>query len=214
MQINAAAIWLNEVFASFDLAVSTAVHKLYPIAGGFLTPFFKFMSYLAYDGIPLILLAFVLMFFKKTRRFGTAMLAGLAVGALLTNCVLKVLVARPRPFLDQSGPYYPMWLQVGQWMEVDKSFPSGHVTAAFAVSTAVYLVGDKRISWTAFIFGFLMAVARIYLCVHFPSDVLGGMITGIVAGIIGTIIAQKLPRKYYSFDFRKPRGGGKHARIQ
>lgn len=214
MEINAAAIWINETFASFDLAVSTAVHKLYNLGGGFFTPFFEFVSDLAYHGIFLIILSILLMLFKKTRRFGTAVLLGLGVGLLLTNCVLKVLVARPRPFSDPSSPFYQMWLLVGQNIETDKSFPSGHTTAAFAASTAIYLVGDKRISWTAFIFGLLMAVARIYLCVHFPSDVLGGLISGIIAGILGTVIAYYLPRKYYEFDIWKPRGGGKHARVQ
>ena len=70
--------------------------------------------------------------------------------------------------------------------------------------TAVFLVGDKRWSWTAYIFAVLMGIARIYLCVHFPSDVLGGIIAGVTGGIVGTCIARRFPAKWYDKDlFRK-----------
>ena len=197
MDINAAAMWINSTFSGFDEAVTLLIHNLYNIAGGFFTPFFEFISFLGYNGFLLILLSFLLIVFKKTRRFGTAMLIGLAIGAFLTNCCLKILIARPRPFSDENSIYYQLWLTVGQNLESDKSFPSGHTTAAFASMTAVYLIGNKKISWTAYIFAFLMAVARIYLVVHFPSDVLGGLIVGIIAGVIGTIIAVNLPDNYY-----------------
>ena len=72
--------------------------------------------------------------------------------------------------------------------------------------TAVFLVGDKRWSWTAYIFAILMGVARIYLCVHFPSDVLGGIIVGLIGGIAGTLIAAKLPAKWYELNFFKKGG--------
>lgn len=205
MEINAAAMWLNTTMADFDQSVTLAIHRLYDVAGGFFTPFFEFVSFLGLYGIILILLSACLILRRSTRRFGTAMLIGLAVGALLTNCVFKIAIARPRPFSDESSIYYELWKLVGMNLEVDGSFPSGHTTAAFAASTAVYLVGDKRISWTALLFGFLMAVARIYLVVHFPSDVLGGIIVGVFSGIVGTIIASKLGPKYYRFDFFKTR---------
>lgn len=220
MEINAAAMWLNTTMAEFDLALTQAVHGLYDLAGGFFTPFFEFVSFLGLYGIILILLSACLILRRNTRRFGTAMLISLALGALLTNCVFKIAIARPRPFSDESSIYYELWKLVGMNLEVDGSFPSGHTTAAFAASTAIYLVGDKRISWTALLFGFLMAVARIYLVVHYPSDVIGGIIVGVFSGIVGTIIASKLPPKYYRFGFFKKRiavaaaagdGNGDHA---
>lgn len=211
MELSAAASWINATFSSFDIGVSTAVHELYNFAGGFFTPFFEFISFLGKDGIILILLALTLTYFRKTRRFGTAMAIGLAIGAILTNLVLKVAIARPRPFADESSIFYQLWLTVGQNMESDKSFPSGHTTAAFAAMTAVYLVGDKRISWTAYIFAFLMGIARIYLVVHYPSDVVAGLITGVVAGIIGTLIATKLPHKWYELEFFKRKEPGEEC---
>lgn len=202
MEISAAAQWINTTFAGFDLGITVAIHKLYFIAGWFFTPFFEFISFLGHDGIPLIILALVLMFFKKTRRFGIAMGISLAIGALITNCVLKILIARARPYADAASTYYQFWLTVGQNMESDKSFPSGHTTAAFAAMTAVFLVGRRNISWTAFIFAVLMAISRIYLVVHFPTDVVAGVLVGLAAGFAGTFLAKKIPDAVYEHELR------------
>lgn len=67
---------------------------------------------------------------------------------------------------------------LGKHTESDKSFPSGHMTAAMAASLAVFLRGNKKISWTALLFALAMGVSRIYLSVHYATDVLGGVITG------------------------------------
>lgn len=197
MGLTAAAAWINSTFANFDLSITLVVHNLYDMAGWFFTPFFEFISFLGKDGIILVLLSLALMLFKKTRRFGTAMLFGIAIGAIFTNLVLKIAIARPRPYADESSVFHQLWMMVGQNMESDKSFPSGHTTAAFASMTAVYMVGDKRVSWTAYIFAFLMGLARIYLVVHFPSDVLAGIIVGTLAGVIGTLLAVRLPGGWY-----------------
>lgn len=217
MVMNAAALWITNTFAAFDETLLLLIHQLYSIAGGFFTPFFEFISFLGHDGIPLIIFSLILIVLgqNKTRRFGTAMLLGLAIGALITNCVLKVLIARPRPYADPNSIYYQIWCLVGQHTESDKSFPSGHTTAAFAAMMAVFLVGNKRISWTAFIFAILMGISRIYLAVHFASDVIAGVLVGIVGGCLGTLLAAKLPAKYYNYRLFKSkkhkRKGGKHC---
>lgn len=197
MTANAAAIWLNTVFAEFDYAVASFIYNLFYPAHEFFTPFFEFVSFLAYDGILLIIVSFILIAIKKTRRIGTAMLLSIAIGALLTNCCLKVFIARPRPFADELSWFYQKWLTVGMNIESDKSFPSGHTTAAVAFSTAIFLTGNRKVSWTAYIFALLMCIARIYLMVHFASDVLGGIIVGLIGGFSGTLIAVKLPYKWY-----------------
>ena len=217
MAINAAAVWLNTTFAGLDESAALLIHQLYVLAGGFFTPFFNFISFLGHDGIPLIIISLALILFRKTRRFGTAMLLSIAVGALITNCCLKILVARPRPYTYTNKVFYDIWTKVGMPTESDKSFPSGHTTAAFAFSTAIFLVGDKRVSWTAFLFGILMGISRIYLAVHYCSDVLAAVIVGIAAGVVGTLIAQKLPGKYYRSDWpferkkKEKKRGGAHC---
>lgn len=207
MQVSAAALWINAFFYGFDITITQLVHKLYDLSGPFFSGFFDFISFLGKDGIILILLSIGLCFFNKTRKVGTVMLLSLAIGALLTNCCFKILVARPRPYMDSESIYYKYWLVVGQRVESDKSFPSGHTTAAFAAMTGIFLTCDKRYSWTAFIFGVLMGIARIYLCVHYPSDVLGGTIVGIASSILALIIAQKLPERYYSSNWIKVKHG-------
>lgn len=207
MQITAAALWLNTSFAAFDQSITLLVHRLYTMAGGFFTPFFAFISLLGKGGIFLVLLSLALMLYRPTRRFGTAMLFGVAIGALFTNVFLKVAIARPRPYADESGIFYQLWLLVGQNVESDMSFPSGHTTAAFSTMTALFLMGNKKYSWTAFIFAFLMGLARIYLVVHYPSDVLGGIIVGFVAGCLGALIASKLPEAWYASWRKKEKAG-------
>lgn len=207
MQITAAALWLNTVFSAFDQGLTLLVHRLYTMGGGFFTPFFEFMSLLGKGGIFLVLLSLALMLYRPTRRCGTAMLLAVALGALFTNVFLKVVIARPRPYADENSIFYQLWLLVGQHVESDKSFPSGHTTAAFSTMTALFLMGNKKYSWTAFIFAFLMGLARIYLVVHFPSDVLGGIIVGLVAGCLGALIAAKLPEAWYA-SWKKKKGAG------
>lgn len=211
MEISAPAQWINQTFAGFDVSVTTAVHKLYEIGGAFFTPFFEGISFIGKGGICLIIMSLLLMLYRPTRRFGTAMCLGLAIGAVVTNLIIKPWVARPRPYVDQSSIFYQYWLQVGQNVESDKSFPSGHTTAAFDCMTPVFILGNKRLKFLALTFAILMGLARIYLCVHFPSDVLGGMIVGILAGILAVLIAKKLPQIWYEWEFgKKEVRKGKH----
>ena len=218
MEISAPAQWINQTFAGFDVSVTTAVHKLYEIGGAFFTPFFEGISFIGKGGICLIIMSLLLMLYRPTRRFGTAMCLGLAIGAVVTNLIIKPWVARPRPYVDQSSIFYQYWLQVGQNVESDKSFPSGHTTAAFDCMTPVFILGNKRLKALALTFAILMGIARIYLCVHFPSDVVGGMIVGIAAGCLGTVIAKKLPRKWYRWDALEKRQAkqqtGKHEIVK
>lgn len=206
MSISASALWLNTTFAEFDLGITTAIHRLYELAGGFFTPFLEFFSFLC-DPAVIVIIALLLAFFKRTRRFGLAVLLGVAVGALLTNCCLKLLIARPRPYADETSVYYQFWQLVKQHTESDNSFPSGHTTAAFATATAIFFRCNKRYSWLAFIAALLVAVSRIYLVVHFPSDVLVGIVVGIIAGSIGAVIAMKLPEVCYEFDLLRLKKG-------
>ncbi len=197
------ALWLNTVFASFDQSVTASIHKLYDLGGGFFTPFMEFVSLFGKGGIFLIVLSLALLCIKKTRRFGTAMILGLAIGAIAVNVFLKVAIARPRPYADPEGFFYPLWLTVGQNIESDNSFPSGHTNAAFAAMVPVFLLGNKKWSWLALVFGVLMGISRIYLVVHFPTDVIGGLITGTIAGMIGTLIAVNLPQSWYRWELGK-----------
>ena len=204
MTLTPAALWLNTAFAAFDESITASIHALYEHGGAFFTPFMEFVSLLGKGGIFLILLSVVLLCIRKTRRFGTAMLLGLAIGAIGVNVFLKVAIARPRPYSDVEGFYYPLWLKVGQNTESDFCFPSGHTNACFAAMVPVFLLGKKKWSWLALVFGVLMGISRIYLVVHYPSDVVGGFLTGTVSGLLDTLIAINLPKAWYGWDlFRR-----------
>ena len=214
MELTAAAQWLNTVFADFDVAVTVAVHRLYELSPGFFTPFMEFISVLGKGGIFLIILSIVLTFFKKTRRYGTAMCIGLAVAFAFVNLYLKVVIARPRPYLDENSVFYQFWTMTGRHTESDKSFPSGHTNAAFATMIPLFILGRKRWSWTALAFAILMGVSRIYLSVHYPTDVIAGAITGTIGGLIGVLIATRLPRKWYAWDLLHRKGRHRDVRAR
>ena len=203
MEMTAAAAWLNTTFANFDQSITTAVHRLYESCGSWMTSVMELISLLGKAGIALIVLSLVLLVIRKTRRFGTAMLLGLAIGAVVVNLWLKVVIARPRPYADINGFYYPLWQMMGSHTESDYSFPSGHTNAAFACMVPAFLLGKKSWSWLCLLFAFLMGVSRIYLVVHYPSDVLGGLIMGTIAGLLGVLIMKHLPEKWYSWSLKK-----------
>ena len=203
MEMTAAAAWLNTTFANFDQSITTAVHRLYEVCGSWMTPVMELISLLGKGGIALIVLSLVLLVIRKTRRFGTAMILGLAIGAVVVNLWLKVVIARPRPYADINGFYYPLWQMMGSHTESDYSFPSGHTNAAFACMVPAFLLGKKSWSWLCLLFAFLMGVSRIYLVVHYPSDVLGGLIMGTLAGLLGVLIMKHLPEKWYSWSLKK-----------
>ena len=208
MEVTAVASWLNSTFADFDLAIFDFFHRLHDsAAGGFLDVFFNAITTLGHDGIALIIISLILMLFKKTRKAGSAMLAGIIVGAIFTNLTIKPLVSRPRPYTHLDSPVYQWWLNAGAQVESDRSFPSGHTTSAMV--TGLFCVTNKKISWLAFLFAIFMGMSRIYLCVHYPTDVIGGLIIGAIGGIIGGLLVNwfykhdehKLNKAYINFSF-------------
>ena len=210
MEVTAVASWLTSTFADFDLAIFDFFHRLHDsAAGGFLDVFFNAITTLGHNGIALIIISLVLMLFKKTRKAGSAMLAGIIVGALFTNLTIKPLVSRPRPYTHLDSPVYQWWLNAGAQVESDRSFPSGHTTSAMAMVTGLFCVTNKKVSWVAFLFAVLMGMSRIYLCVHYPTDVIGGLIIGAIGGIIGGLLVNwfykhdehKLNKAYINFSF-------------
>ena len=199
--IPGVADWINSVFTGFDQSITLMIHKLYEFGGDVMTAIMNFISLLGMKGAFLIALSLILLFFKKTRRYGTAMSIALLLGAVLVNVYLKDAIARPRPYTLDF--YRVLWEQVGQNVESDFCFPSGHTNAAFAAMVPVFMLGNKKVSWLALVFGLLMGISRIYLVVHVPSDVIGGIISGSLVGMIGTIIALVLPKGWYRWNLLK-----------
>lgn len=142
----------------------------------FLDFFMPKITFLGNAGLIWLLVAFVLLWFPQYRRTGILLLAGLATGALVGNLLLKPLVARPRPcWLD---PAVRLLIAVPK----DFSFPSGH-TLSSTIAATVLTAANRRFAFTAIPLAVLIAFSRLYLFVHFPTDVLAAAILGIGIGL-------------------------------
>lgn len=112
---------------------------------------------------------------KRYRRQGVILLAGLAVGVLVGNVCLKNLIARPRPcWLDDS-------VKLLISMPTDYSFPSGH-TLSSVIGATVLTKTDRRFGWAAIPLAAIIAFSRLYLFVHYSSDILAGALLGVAIG--------------------------------
>ena len=132
-----------------------------------------FVTSLGDHGIFWIILAVILAAVPKTRVMGICMLVSIAAGFLIGNVVLKNLIARERPcWID---PAVQLLVQI----PLDYSFPSGHTLVSFEGAVTIFLFNRK---WgiPALMLAVLIGFSRMYLFVHFPTDVLAGMALGIM----------------------------------
>ena len=139
-------------------------------------------------GIFWILVAAVCLLIPRCRRCGITLSAGLFGSLLICNLLLKNLVARPRPF----------WIREGMELLVkapaDYSFPSGH-TMVSVIAAVILFRYDKRAGIPALILAAAVAFSRLYLYVHFPSDVLAGAILGILTAFAVIAVTDRIFRK-------------------
>lgn len=143
-------------------------------------------------GAVWIIITLGLLANKKTRRAGLCLACALLTMQLTGNAVLKNLVARQRPFTHIPG----MVSRIG---EVDGlSFPSGHTFSSFTAATVIGLF-FKRFKIPAYAYASMIALSRLYFFVHFPTDVLGGALMGILNGHLW----YNLIKEYEKEDFQK-----------
>lgn len=179
-----------EHFLHFDLSIFEWVQGIQNPA---LSAIFKVITSLGEAGIIFIILGLVLICTKKYRKIGFAVIIALLVMEVGNNLILKELFARPRPF-NLEG--YDWWNAVYKYPDIvsrpdSYSFPSGHTSSAFAAAIAV-LWYNRKIGIPTTVFAFLMGFSRIYVEVHYPSDVIAGMIVGIIYAFIGILITKLL----------------------
>lgn len=149
-----------------------------------LTPFMKIVTFLGNGGWFWILCAVVLLAIPKTRKTGYAAVLSLIFGVIVTNLLLKNIVARPRPFAEIEA-LIPLIAK-----PTDFSFPSGHTTASFAVALVMLRMLPKKIGIPAVVLAALVAFSRLYLGVHYPTDVLVGFVVALVVSTVAVWIVR------------------------
>ena len=161
----------------------------------------KYITYIGEFGAGAIIFALVLLIFGKTRWTGVAVAIALLIDVLLVNVILKLSVNRPRPWTEypELGVFYE---SCGVRLPTDSSFPSGHTAAMFAAAVA-FTFKYKVKGIPVLIVATLVALSRVYLCVHYPTGVLGGFVIGSACGAAGYFIAKAI-EKYV--NKRKKRG--------
>lgn len=152
------------------------------------------ITWLGEFGAAAILLAVVLLIFKKTRRAGIAVGLALVLDVLIVNIILKNAVNRPRPWTEWEE-ILNFYDSCGVRKPTDTSFPSGHAASCFAAAVAL-VFRYKLKALPALIVALLVALSRIYLCIHYPSDVLGGVLIGAACGVIGHFVFLAIEKKF------------------
>lgn len=161
------------------------------IRSGFLDKIFPNITHLGDAGIFWILLTVALLCFKKTRRAGLFSAAALAGSVLVNNMILKNVIGRTRPY-ELIEELVLIGKKAG-----DASFPSGHTAASFASCVAI-LPNVKKRWWAPLILmAVLISLSRVYIGIHYPSDILGGFLSGVVIGILANVIGSIVLKKWF-----------------
>lgn len=142
-----------------------------------------FITHLGDEGILWIVMGIILLFWKKTRPIGFTVLISLLFDFLIINVALKDLVSRPRPFVVNEA-IKPLITDVSPY----RSFPSGHSGGSFSAMFALYRWVPKKLGIPALVLAAFVALSRLYVGVHHPTDIL----TGCVIGFLCAFLAYKI----------------------
>lgn len=146
------------------------------IHGTVLDPLMVSITYSATSGLIWFVLGFLMTCSPRWRRCGVSVIVAVAVTYIVVDVVLKLLVCRDRPFAVED--FDLLIAAPDSW-----SFPSGHTASAFAGATAI-LIHNRRWGCVAMVYAALVGISRIYLCVHWPTDVVAGALIGIAVALV------------------------------
>ena len=183
---------LNSAAVSFDLPILDWIQETMQCA--FLDKTMPIVTLFGDGGVFWIGIAVLLLFFAKYRKTGFSMGMALVLGLVVCNITLKPLVARIRPYdfqLQEFGREITLLISA----QHDFSFPSGHTIASFEACT-VLLLHDKRMGIPATVLAILIAFSRLYLYVHYPTDVLVSLVLGIAFGLLGSFLVNLIYKKW------------------
>lgn len=154
-----------------------------------LDPIMIFFTKLGNAGVLWIVLSVILLISKKTRRVGITSALALLIMLLCNNFFLKNFFDRTRPY-DVIEGLKPLVARLK-----DSSFPSGHTAAAFASASVIFRGFPKKYSVWAVVVAFIIAASRLYVGVHYPTDVLAGIVFGILYGFLAEWIVHRVEKK-------------------
>jgi len=154
-------------------------------------------------GIFWIAIAVILMFTRKHRNTGFGMAVALILGLVVCNMILKPCVGRIRPY-DFKELHFQETVKLLIDAQHDFAFPSGHTIASFEACT-VLMLANWKMGIPATLLAILIAFSRLYLYVHYPTDVIASIILGTVFGIIGYFLTRNI-------RFRSPFRKGKYQK--
>lgn len=197
-------------FLNTDIAVFEWIQKLQETAiEPVLTFFLKTFTYLGEGGIIFLVIALTFLFTKKNKKAGLAMVASLLFMVILNNVVLKSVFARPRPFnlyedgnLNVIREQYKWWADRYTFPNIvsrpdSLSFPSGHSSSAFCAAFASAFASKRvKVALPVFIVAIIVAFSRIYVEVHYFSDVAFGALVGFLYGVMGTLLICFIWKKF------------------
>lgn len=185
---------------SFDYTIAKWANDMFQSTNEILSPLLKLITNLGNMGFIFILISLIMIFFKKTRKIGVIVLFSISIGFVFTNLILKNVVARPRPFIDETSDYYLWWKEAGSMIENGYSFPSGHTTAAMAFGLSLFLCFKKKWSGVFLLIPLIMGFTRIYFMVHYTTDVLGAILVGGLSALISYFVIKYIVKVIESKD--------------
>lgn len=158
------------------------------LRSGFVDSVMVFLSLIGEGGIVWFLIAIPMLFFKKSRTCGVVMILSMGVTLLLGELLLKNIFCRVRPCNVNLD------IEMLVKRPSSYSFPSGHTSSSFAAATSVFL-WNKKFGIPALVLALLIGFSRLYNYVHYPTDVLAGMLFGILVAVLVYYFVRK-----YHFD--------------
>ena len=179
---------MNAIFLPFDSSILLWIQN--NLRSGFLTPIMVCITHLGDKGILWILLSLVLLFMYRTRRLGVVCAASMVLGLIVTNIILKNWVARVRPYEVIEG------LECIVRKAHDWSFPSGHATNSLACAWVLFRRTEKKYGVPALVLAILISLSRLYVGIHYPTDVLAGIAIGIASAETSMWAVPRLERRF------------------
>lgn len=170
-----------EIIQRFDTLILEFINTIH---NSVLDNIMVFITRLGDAGFIWIVIGILLIISKKYRKVGLILALALIIQSILGEGVIKNIVQRDRPFLIMEN------IELLIKAPTSFSFPSGHTAASITSGIVlVYFFGKKGLPFL--LLGLLIAFSRIYLLVHYPSDVIGGVLLGCFSAYVAIVVGKR-----------------------